>query len=196
MISLRLRNVDELRSKGDGRKILVSCAMCSSWNPDLEKKQIIKDLGIDEDASVGQICLRKEKDLEQLRKACEGFDTVYVLAEGPGVQVVSEACEVAAIPVADTTASGVASKAGIEDYCRQCGDCTVDETAGLCVKTRCPKHLLNGPCAGVAEGVCEVPDEGGKRTRPCIWVKVYDAMKEHGRLDDFIKTRMPNHTRR
>lgn len=196
MIALRLRDVDELKAKGKGKKLLVSCATCTSWNPDITSGQIAKELDVDETLSIGQICLQKEKDLQRLRKACRGIDTTYVLAEGPGVQVVSEACELAAIPVADTTASGVEQKAGIEDYCQLCGDCTVDETAGLCVKTRCPKHLLNGPCAGVADGLCEVPDDKGERTRPCVWIQVYEKMKTRGRLDDFIKTRMPNHTRR
>ena len=37
-----------------------------------------------------------------------------------------------------------------------CGDCVLDKTAGICPVTTCPKGLLNGPCGGMWDGMCEV----------------------------------------
>jgi len=56
--------------------------------------------------------------------------------------------------------------------------------AGFDVSAECPKGMLNGPCGGVRDGMCEVDG-------PCVWVKVYAKLKAEGRLDDFVKVRMP-----
>ncbi len=37
-----------------------------------------------------------------------------------------------------------------------CGECVLDRTAGICPVTTCPKGLLNGPCGGMWDGMCEV----------------------------------------
>jgi hypothetical protein len=57
--------------------------------------------------------------------------------------------------------------------------------AGYDVEKKCPKRMLNGPCGGVNNGMCEVKG-------PCIWVKVYAKLKSKGRLDEFAAVRMPN----
>ncbi len=58
------------------------------------------------------------------------------------------------------------------------------KVAGYEVSADCPKRMLNGPCGGVRDGMCEV--EG-----PCVWVKVYAKLKSEGKLDEFLKVRMP-----
>ena len=58
------------------------------------------------------------------------------------------------------------------------------KVAGINVSADCPKGMLNGPCGGVRDGMCEVRG-------PCAWVKVYAKLKSKGRLDEFIKVRMP-----
>ncbi|MFH1054800.1 MAG: methylenetetrahydrofolate reductase C-terminal domain-containing protein [Candidatus Altiarchaeota archaeon] len=59
-----------------------------------------------------------------------------------------------------------------------------EKVAGFDVAADCPKNMLNGPCGGVQNGMCEV---GG----PCVWVKVYSKLVSEGKLDDFTKVRMP-----
>jgi hypothetical protein len=57
--------------------------------------------------------------------------------------------------------------------------------AGYDVAGQCPKRMLNGPCGGVRDGMCEV--EG-----PCVWVKVYAKLKSEDKLEEFTKVRMPD----
>lgn len=49
----------------------------------------------------------------------------------------------------------------------------------------CPKFMLNGPCGGVHQGICELED------RNCIWVKIFERYKKEGELEKFLEVRMP-----
>lgn len=51
-------------------------------------------------------------------------------------------------------------------------------TAGICPIDSCPKQLINGPCGGVRQGMCEVDT-----TLPCVWVQIYNYLKTMGDLD-------------
>lgn len=59
-----------------------------------------------------------------------------------------------------------------------------DDVEGFDVVRDCPKNMLNGPCGGMENGLCEV--EG-----PCVWVKIFAKLSSEGRLDDFCKVRLP-----
>ncbi len=59
-----------------------------------------------------------------------------------------------------------------------------DAVAGFDVAGLCPKRMLNGPCGGVKDGMCEV---GG----PCVWVQVYAKLLSDGRISEFTAVRMP-----
>ena len=62
--------------------------------------------------------------------------------------------------------------------CQACGNCVLGTTGGICPIACCAKSLLNGPCGGSQNGVCEVdPDT------PCAWQLIYDRMAALGRLD-------------
>jgi hypothetical protein len=58
------------------------------------------------------------------------------------------------------------------------------KVAGFDIEKNCPKRMLNGPCGGVNNGMCEVMG-------PCVWVKVYAKLKSKGTLNEFTKVRMP-----
>ncbi len=60
-----------------------------------------------------------------------------------------------------------------------------EKVAGFDVESECPKRMLNGPCGGVENGMCEV--EG-----PCVWVRVFAKLRAQGKLDEFMKVRMPS----
>lgn len=58
--------------------------------------------------------------------------------------------------------------------CRDCGDCSLPETAFLCPESACAKNQRNGPCGGTRDGRCEVGD------LECIWGRAYDRLKAEG----------------
>ncbi|MAE10765.1 MAG: methylenetetrahydrofolate reductase C-terminal domain-containing protein [Dehalococcoidales bacterium] len=74
------------------------------------------------------------------------------------------------------------------EVCRQCGDCVLAWTGGICPVVSCSKGLLNGPCGGTDEGKCEVDSD-----KDCAWTMIYNRLKDQGRLDLFDKEQPPKH---
>ncbi len=130
--------------------------------------------------------------LAKHRKALKESEAVLVLACGSGVQCVKEADRAGldVLPGCDSLyAARVDDKKNFEWVCRMCGECLLDVTEAICPVTRCAKGMLNGPCGGQNEGKCEVDPE-----RDCVWVLIYNRLKEKGRLDRFKQRRAPkNH---
>jgi len=116
-------------------------------------------------------------------------DCILVMACGDGVQVVSSLFPSHRIISGnDTLFLGVKEK--INQYtrkCNLCGDCVVDQFYALCPIARCPKHLLNGPCGGSEQGICEV-----ESNLPCVWEQIYVQFKERGGENPFIKYQPPH----
>ena len=108
-------------------------------------------------------------------------DAVLVGACGVGVQAVGNMVARRAVPALDTLCLG--HYQGLwpgEERCAECGECVLAWTGGLCPVTLCAKGLVNGQCGGTGDdGACEVSPE-----HPCGWKKIYDRLKELGRLDD------------
>jgi len=107
-------------------------------------------------------------------------DAVLSLACGIGVQTMNEQfADVLTLPGLNTTFLGQPTEQGVwEERCQACGNCVLGTTGGICPIARCAKSLLNGPCGGSQNGVCEVdPDT------PCAWQLIYDRMAALGRLD-------------
>jgi len=110
------------------------------------------------------------------------------MACGAGVQTVGNYSDKIVLPALNTLFLGETERLGkFHDMCSACGDCILDETGGICPLTRCAKGLLNGPCGGQVEGMCEVGDYENE----CAWVQIYDRLKEQDRLDLFTKFRPP-----
>jgi len=108
-------------------------------------------------------------------------DAVLVGSCGVGVQAVGNMVARRAVPAMDTICLG--DYQGLwpgEERCAECGQCVLAYTGGLCPVTLCAKSLLNGQCGGTGDdGSCEV-----SKDHPCGWKKIYDRLKELGRLDD------------
>jgi methylenetetrahydrofolate reductase (NADPH) len=64
--------------------------------------------------------------------------------------------------------------------CRDCGDCSLAESAFLCPESQCAKNQRNGPCGGTRDGRCEVYDY------ECIWARAYDRMKSDGTSEQLL----------
>ena len=112
---------------------------------------------------------------EQARQA----DIVLSLGCGVGVQALAERFpDVIVVPGLNTTFMGLPTEQGVwEERCAACGSCILGLTGGICPIARCAKQLLNGPCGGSQNGLCEI----GKDT-PCAWQLIYDRLKAQDRL--------------
>ncbi len=74
----------------------------------------------------------------------------------------------------------------IHEVCRNCGECLKPYTRkNKCPMEDCPKNMLNGPCGGVHDGICELG------TQPCVWVQILEDVKKKKRLGEYLKIRVP-----
>ena len=112
--------------------------------------------------------------------AIEAADTIAVFSCGVGVQTVAAmypakrvvaCCDTYALP-------GFQGVTPLEVDCKQCGECFLNLTGGICPLTACSKSLVNGQCGGAKNGKCEVDPD-----MECGWERIYQKLKKIGRLD-------------
>jgi hypothetical protein len=116
-------------------------------------------------------------DARKHREEIDSADAVLVLACGAGVQTTAEAIGKPVFPGLESLFLGTVVRNGVfEERCQTCGDCVLGETAGICPVTTCPKGLLNGPCGGMWDGMCEVLSD-----RECTHVRIRRRLTEQGR---------------
>ena len=115
-------------------------------------------------------------------------DAVISLGCGIGVQAMAERYPDAVIvPGLNTTFLGLPTEQGIwEERCAACGECVLGLTGGICPIARCAKQLLNGPCGGSQEGVCEINPE-----TPCAWQLIYEKLAAQDRLHLIMEIQPP-----
>ena len=116
-------------------------------------------------------------------------DAVLVLACGAGVRTVADSTDESqpVLPANDSIFLATVERQGrFYEGCALCGECVLIETGGICPHTECPKGLLNGPCGGVADGMCEVNTEN-----ECAWVRIYRRLKKQDRLHLMLKIAQP-----
>ncbi len=108
------------------------------------------------------------------------YDAVLSLGCGAGVQAVAEMYpEVPIIPALDTEFLGETKSQGLwMENCLGCGDCMLHYFGGVCPLARCSKQLLNGPCGGSMEGICEVNPEV-----PCAWQMIIERLENFQALE-------------
>lgn len=123
--------------------------------------------------------LGNKKELKAISEQLSGADAVLSLACGNGASTLADQLELLVFPGNDTQFVGKTERLGVfEQTCMTCGDCQLGRTAGICPVTRCGKGLLNGPCSGSKDGMCEVNPE-----KACAWIEIYERLKDHGKLD-------------
>jgi hypothetical protein len=120
----------------------------------------------------------------------ENYDAIVSLACGLGVVMLNKVlAKILTFPAQNSMFGGAQNNGenNFIEYCEECGDCVIGETGGICPRAGCAKHLSNGPCGGMVDGMCEV----GGYTIPCAWVQMWTRLKEFNRLDLFKKYRGP-----
>jgi ferredoxin len=116
----------------------------------------------------------------KVEKAMADVDCVVSMGCGVGVQFLAERYPNKwIVPALNTKFAGATLEHGHwEERCGLCGDCVLHMTGGICPVIRCSKSLLNGPCGGSQNGVCEISKEV-----KCGWQLIYDRLKGLGKLD-------------
>jgi len=120
--------------------------------------------------------------------ALDGVDAVVSIACSVGPQYVAARYPYLRVfPGLNTTSIGGATEHGVwKEFCQACGNCIIGNFGGLCPVTRCAKQLMNGPCGGSSQGICEV----GKGSIPCIWQLIYDRLKNLGELHKLTEVQL------
>lgn len=126
--------------------------------------------------------------IDAIQEQVEEVDIVLSLGCGIGVQALTERFSHAlVVPGLNTNFMGLPVEHGVwEERCIVCGECILGFTGGICPITRCAKQLLNGPCGGSQNGVCEINPE-----IPCAWQLIYDKLKAQGRLHLMMEIQPP-----
>lgn len=131
--------------------------------------------------------MRAGRDLRHHQQAVADADALLVLSCGAGIQSISSSSDKRVIGGLDSLFLGNIRRFGhYEEKCSLCGDCILNETAGICPVTNCAKGLLNGPCGGMEEGQCEVD-----REIDCAWHLIYERLKTQNRPGVFARTVAP-----
>jgi len=181
----RIKN--NLADIGARRVYLMGCGQCATvahtgGEPELEETAArLSAEGIEVTGwTVGEVACHLNGTRLESRKHREGIeaaDAVLVLACGAGVQTVADAVSKPVFPGLESLFLGTVIRNGVfEERCQTCGDCVLDKTAGICPVTTCPKGLLNGPCGGMWDGMCEVLTD-----RECTHVRIRARLTEQHR---------------
>jgi ferredoxin len=140
---------------------------------------------------VDEVTVQRQCEWEYLDPLAERlgeYDVILSLACGIGVQAMNERfADAITLPGVNTTSLSLPVEQGVwEERCQACGDCILGLTGGICPITRCSKQLLNGPCGGSQDKVCEIdPDI------PCAWHLIYERVTELGREEWLLEIQPP-----
>ena len=187
MLITEMKAKETVLSLAQGKVFLLNCHGCKEIRfPEQEVDALQKELveagkvtGIlttDYICNPKQLELRLQKHLADI----EAADAILVFSCGVGVQTVAEmfankrvfaCCDTYALP-------GFQGITPLEYDCRQCGECYLNLTGGICPLTACSKCLVNGQCGGAKDGKCEVDPD-----MECGWERIIRRLKQIGRMD-------------
>ena len=187
MLITQLKDKESILSLVTGKAFMINCHGCKEVHfPVKEAAELQKELAeagkLTGCITTDYICnpenmqLRLQKHADEIAQA----DVVLVLSCGVGVQTVAEylsdkkvcaCCDTYALP-------GFQGVTPLEYDCRQCGECYLNLTGGICPITACSKSLVNGQCGGAKNGMCEVDCN-----MECGWERIHRRLAQIGRLD-------------
>ena len=183
MLITELKAKETILSQATGKVFLIICHGCKEVSfPEHAAEELKKELELTGSVTTDYICNPDNLKL-QLQKhtaAIEAAECVLVLSCGVGVQTVAAALENKKVVAGcDTYAlPGFQGVTPLEHDCRQCGQCYLNLTGGICPITACSKSLINGQCGGAKDGKCEVDPN-----MECGWERIIRRLNQIGRLD-------------
>ena len=182
--------------EGFGRVFIIGCGTCTTLTntggmPQVEAMKINlagKGKLITGGAVLSVACDNMTTEaLSEFGHQIEQADVLLVMSCAFGVQTIASQVKKAVVPALDTLFIGKETGVGkFDEICTQCGACIIGETGGVCPVTTCHKGLVNGPCGGTNDGMCEID-----KNKDCAWTLIYDRLKALDRLDAMRKLQKP-----
>lgn len=153
----------------------------------INAQQNNQDLNIEE-YTITRQCDQEFFDETTAQKIKEA-DVVLSMGCGVGVQYIVELFpDVIVRPGLNTKFFGANLQQGVwGERCAGCGECVLDKFEGICPIARCSKSLMNGPCGGFENGMCEIDPENTE----CGWQLIYDRFKKLGKLEKLMENHPP-----
>ena len=187
MLITELKAKETILSLIKGKVFIINCHGCREiYFPEHAADALQKELAetgiVTGIVTTDYICNVENQKLrlDKHAAAIEESDTILVFSCGVGVQTVADAfpgkrvcaaCDTYALP-------GFQGVTPLEHDCRQCGECYLNLTGGICPITACSKSLVNGQCGGAKNGKCEVDPD-----MDCGWERIMKRLAQIGRLD-------------
>ena len=187
MLITELKAKETILSLAAGKVFIINCHGCKEiYFPEHEADALQAELAeagkVTGVITTDYICNAENLKLrlEKHAAAIEAADTILVFSCGVGVQTVAEmfadkrvcaCCDTYALP-------GFQGVTPLEYDCKQCGECYLNLTGGICPLTACSKSLVNGQCGGAKNGKCEVDPN-----MECGWERIIRRLKAVGRED-------------
>ena len=187
MLITKLKEKDTILSLATGKVFAIVCHGCKEVRfPEAETKALLKEMAeggkVTGVFTTDYICNPENMKLrlDKHQAEIDAADTVLVFSCGVGVQTVAEylsgkkvcaCCDTIPLP-------GFQGVTPLEYDCKQCGECFLNLTGGICPITACSKSLVNGQCGGSKNGMCEVDPD-----MECGWERIYRRLEKVGRLD-------------
>ena len=187
MLITELKAKDTILSLITGKVFVLNCHGCKEIRfPEAEADALQAELKATGNVTgiftTDYICNDENlaKRLAYHKDAIDAADMILVFSCGVGVQTVAAmypekkvcaACDTYHLP-------GYQGVTPLEHDCKQCGECFLNLTGGICPLTACSKSRVNGQCGGAKNGKCEVDPN-----MECGWERIYQKLKKIGRLD-------------
>lgn len=200
MIITKSKPIEEILNElADYERIfIVGCTLCATASKTggeeevAEMKKKLEAVGKNVTGTIllDPVCnLQKSKlDLRKFVPELSKAEAILCMACGNGLQTLGEIVEDKPVfPANDTLFLGEVKRFGLfEERCLQCGKCLLTNGVAICPVSRCPKGVLNGPCGGANDGMCEVNHD-----LKCVWIEIYEKLKKIGKLADLRKINYP-----
>ena len=187
MLVTKLKSKEYVSSLISGKAFIINCHGCREVGfPEEEADALQKELAaegrITGTLTADYICNPDDLSvkLRAHRDEIEAAGCILVFSCGVGVQTVSSALDDRRVFAACDTypVPGSQGVTPLEYDCRQCGECYLNLTGGICPLTACSKGLVNGQCGGAKNGRCEVDPD-----MECGWEQIQRRLAMTGRLD-------------
>ena len=187
MLITELKEKEKIQSLVKGKVFALLCHGCKEIRfPEQEADALVAEMTaagiITGMLTTDYICNEENLKLrlERHAAAIEAADTILVFSCGVGVQTVAGFYPTKrVVPACDTyRLPGFQGVTPLQHDCKQCGECFLNLTGGICPLTACSKSLVNGQCGGAKNGMCEVDPN-----MECGWERIQKRLEKIGRLD-------------